>query len=414
MSTRRTSFLLLAFVLTSAFLLSPPFVIQSKTSAEAKNKCSIILSPEQSLQEAIDNAQTSSVICLSKGRWKEAVSIDKSITLKGLGNRPEVYTKKANSLTIYVTKKAGLVTLQNLKVSSYARAYGSRPIIQGASKLVIDDCIIAQEKESRTWGLLFWLQSEKGEGSPDLRISETLFTNVGVSIYPSESSIKARILDSTISSNSYGLGVGKSRSDKDEPYRGPRAKVTVKNSLIEGSGDKGEEAGTGVYLADGAKVEMISSTISNFPEKGFHLLGTGSATIKSSVIKYNRGNGLTLQDLSQVTVHNSEITQNQGSGIFISSRSQYPGNELNEKLLYQYKQLPSSLDAVIEDNKIADNGGYGVVVFTGKCGLEKEKEAIGFWGGVMGARNRVSNNGEGSFCPEELSFLSSKEGGRYP
>jgi len=389
-------------------------VVQLKASAESEKKCSITLSPEQSLQEAIDNAQTGSVICLTKGRWKEAVSINKSITLKGLGNKPEVYTKKTNSVTIYVAKKAGLVTLQNLKVSSYARAYGPRPIIRGASKLVIDDCVIAQEKESRKWGLLFWLQSKKREGSPDLRISDSLFTNVGVSIYPTESSIEARIRDSAISSNSYGFGVGKSRSDKDKLYKGPRAEVTVKNCLIEGSGDKSEEAGTGVYLADGAKVEMVSSTISNFPEKGFHLFGTGSATIKGSVIKNNRGNGLTLQDLSQVTVHGSKITQNQGSGIFISSRSQYPGSELNEKLLYRYKQLPSNIDAEIEGNRIADNGGYGVVVFTGKCGREKKKEAIGFWGGVMGARNRISNNGVANFCPEELSVLTSKEGGRYP
>lgn len=385
-------------------------------SEEIGKECTLTLTPDQSIQEAVNNVQPGSVICLSEGSWEESILISKPLTLKGLGDKSEIYSTTPNTATVFTKGGAGLIKLHNLTISSYAKAYGVRPIVIGESRLEITNCIVSQEEEFRKFGLIFWNQPGKQKGEMDLKITDTILKNVGVGIYPTEDSIKALIQGSTINSDSTGLTVGKLRSDSDEEYEGPEVEITVDGSLFKGTNDKSDKgkSGTGISLADGAQAKIANTSISNFPGDGIHVIGAGKVTVTNSLVNDNGRNGLTLKDLSRAKVTNSKIIQNGGSGIFISSWNRYTDKELSGKVLYQHDLLPSNIEATIRGNKIANNRGYGIMISTEKCALEENVNAVGFWGSITGALNEITDNGEKSVCPSELSFLSSKEGGKYP
>ncbi|MBS3737302.1 MAG: right-handed parallel beta-helix repeat-containing protein, partial [Candidatus Bipolaricaulota bacterium] len=312
--------------------------------------------------------------------------------------------------------EAGLIKLQNLTISSYAKAYRP-PIIHGESALEIINCTISQEEEFRESGLLLFTDRMNNQKEDlDLKIADTVFKRGKVAIYPTENSINALIQGSKINSGSTGLQMGKLRSDSGEEYSGAEVEITVEDSLFKGTNDRSdkENSGTGIYLADGAKAEIANTSISNFQGDGIHVIGAGKVRVKGSVVTDNEGNGVTLKDLSQATITDSKIVQNGGSGIFVSSWSRYAGKELSGKVLYKHDLLPSNIEATIRGNKIARNSGHGVMISTEMCALEEDVKAVGFWGSITGALNEVTYNKEKKVCPTELSFLTSKEGGRYP
>ncbi|MCF7876220.1 right-handed parallel beta-helix repeat-containing protein [Candidatus Bipolaricaulota bacterium] len=404
---------LLVITLALSTLTDP----QAAASEEVTDDCTVTLTTDQSIQAAVDKVQRDSVVCLEEGRWEESILISKPLTLRGLGDKPEIYSTTPNTATVLATGGADLIKLQNLTISSYAKAYRP-PIIHGESALEIVDCIISQEEESRESGLLLFTdRTSEQKVNLDLKITDTVFKNGRVGIYPTEDSIEALVQGSTINSDSTGLMAGKLRSDSDEEYEGPRVEVTVERSLFKGTSGKADEgkSGTGISLSDGARAEIVNTSISNFPGDGIQVIGAGKATVNKSIITDNGGNGIALKDLSEATVADSKITQNGGSGISISSWSRYAGRDLSGKVLYQSDLLPSNIEATIEGNKIANNSGHGVMISTDKCALKEEtKKAVGFWGSVTGALNEITDNKKKNVCPSELSFLCSKEGGRYP
>ena len=385
-------------------------------SEKATDDCTVTLATDQSIQAAVDKVRPGSVVCLKEGRWEESILIPKPLTLRGLGDKPEIYSTTPNTATVFAKGGEGLIKLQNLTISSYARSYRP-PIIHGESALEITDCVISQEEEVRESGLLvFTDRKREQEVDPDLKISDTVFENGKVVIYPTEDLIEATIRNSTITSDSTGLMVGKLRPDSDEGYEGPRVEVSVEGSLLKGNSGKSdrEKSRIGISLADGAEAKIADTKISNFPGDGIQVIGAGEATVTDSLIKGNGGNGVTLKDLSRATVADSEIIGNGGSGISIASWSRYAGRELRGKVLYQSELLPSNIEATIEGNKIADNDGHGVMISTKKCALKEETKAVGFWGSVKGSLNEITDNREKNVCPSDLSFLTSKEEGKYP
>lgn len=406
---------LTASVLVLALSLSTFTATQATAAEEVKEDCTLTLTADQSIQKAVDEVQPGSIVCLEEGSWEESVLISKPLTLKGLEDKPEIYSTTPNTATVLAKGGASLIKLQNLTISSYAKAYRP-PIIHGESALEITDCIISQEEEFRETELLvFTDRTSEQKVDLDLKITDTVFKNGGVVIYPTKDLIEALIRGSTINSDSTGLTAGKLRSDSDEG-EGPEVEITVQGSLFKGTNGKADEgeSGTGISLADGAKAKIANTSISNSPADGIHVIGAGEATLKDSVIIDNGGNGIALKDLSQALVVDSKITHNGGSGIAISSRSRYAGKQLSGKVLYQHDLLPSNIEATIKGNKIANNSGHGVMTATEKCALEGDVKAVGFWGTVTGALNEITGNGEKNVCPSELSFLSSNEGGRYP
>lgn len=416
----------LAFVLFGILFFSLFFGWHTIGLAETKAECTVTLTPDQSIQKAVDKVQTGSVICLAEGRWEEEVDISKSLTLKGLRDKPEIYTAQTNSTTIFASGKGDLVKLQDLKISTFEKnGYSSWPIIWGSAPLEIDNCIISSTNEyEKPCGIAF---SPRKKSEPrDLRISNTVFKNTGVWIYPPDDrnkSLKALIQNSIIkNSPTAGLKVIKDREHQYKEYKEGQAEVRLEDSVIKSGGNLYEDviAGTltsGVVLGDGAKAEIVDSTISDNTGDGIFLYQSGEATIDGSVVENNGRNGVSLWDLSNMTISDTKISNNSGSGISLASWSRYAGNELEGNVLYQHEQLPSNTDVSIKSNEITNNEKYGVFIYTDKCPINQLKprgmEVIGFWGKVTGKSNSITDNGREDICPTGLSFLQSEEGGKY-
>jgi len=72
--TMRTSF----FIFTATFLM---FAIMISSSAYAQ--CSVTVTPDESIQDAIDTASPGATICIQPGEYKENITIAANITLEG-------------------------------------------------------------------------------------------------------------------------------------------------------------------------------------------------------------------------------------------------------------------------------------------------------------------------------------------
>lgn len=92
-------------------------------------------------------------------------------------------------------------------------------------------------------------------------------------------------------------------------------------------------------------------------------------------------------DLTQATIENTTISDNRWEGIVIGGSAQ----------------------ATIENNKIVNNGRYGVACLQRPCFDTDYK----FEGAVRGSNNEISGNKEADVCPDDLKFLMTSAGGCY-
>ncbi len=109
------------------------------------------------------------------------------------------------------------------------------------------------------------------------------------------------------------------------------------------------------------------------------------------------GSGIAIEEGASVTITDSEITENEFHGIAIGQGS----------------------SVVLERNKIAKNGKYGVALQITSC-MRGLGVPPSFQGRISGKQNTIPGVGEteanlqGAFCPKELKFLLTEQGGSYP
>ncbi len=109
------------------------------------------------------------------------------------------------------------------------------------------------------------------------------------------------------------------------------------------------------------------------------------------------GSGIAIEQKAIVTLVENEISENEFHGVAIGQQS----------------------SVVIERNKITTNKRYGVALDIASCvqGLAVPQR---FEGRIEGKQNTVPSPGEphanlkGAFCPKELEFLRTEQGGSYP
>jgi len=80
-----------ALCIALALVIGNPHT-QTYGVAQDQTDCTVVLSSDNSLQEAIDNAESGDVICLEPGTWDEGLGIDTEITIRGIGEEPSIIT----------------------------------------------------------------------------------------------------------------------------------------------------------------------------------------------------------------------------------------------------------------------------------------------------------------------------------
>jgi len=173
----------------------------------------------------------------------------------------------------------------------------------------------------------------------------------------------------------------------------------------------------GLSLMDSARLVMRNSSISRSWLEGMNLRGFAQAKITFSSITDGLDEGLRLEDSAWVEILLSSVSNNKSYGIVLGDRALL---DIRESLIYgngaDGMLLGDSARASIRGNRILRNWGYGVALDTAPC---YETDSV-FSGDISGGANVIPAPGEpdmnlkGAVCPEELKFLMSERGGKYP
>lgn len=362
----------------------------AQDSTQAGEGCTIVVQADESLQTAVDRAPEGSVLCLSEGTWEETVSIEKTLTVKGLG--PE---RSRVSRFWISSEKTIMVRLERLKLIG-SRFFTSLEVLE-AARVVLSQMVISsgQERDGikiRDRALVIIIDSE---------ISETRSSGIVL-----ENSAQMLIVNSEISGNN----------------------------------------GSGILLNDSSQATIINAVISE-NGNGLVLEGSSQAALSNLRISANKVNGLRLRDTSQVTLSDSKISRN-SVGVLLSgmSRAIFSGSDDGSTEVYENNSdgiviqdearvdmrslkisrnggngilLKGSARATIERSDIKSNDGYGVALYQSPCSEISNTNDI-FQGRVFGKDNfipgpdEVFGNEDGAVCPPGLEFLRTPEGGQYP
>ncbi len=247
MNARLVVSLMLVMLIVGAFL----------AFGEQSPSCMITVSPNESIQAAINAAPVGAVICLGSGTWNENIKITKSLTLRGANQNKTVIRPNPGKLgapVIWITSPQGstqtaAVTLEDLTVGTASTTYPG------------DKC---------PYGILI------------------------------QGSVQVGIVNSLIGPNKTGVGVTDS------------AQVRIAQSTISQSSQ------AGIELKGDAYAEIVDSTVShNHGVAGIILHGSCRAVITGTNVKNNDPIGIYLQDASHATISNSTISDNSKNGIVL-------------------------------------------------------------------------------------------------
>jgi nitrous oxidase accessory protein NosD len=172
----------------------------------------------------------------------------------------------------------------------------------------------------------------------------------------------------------------------------------------------------GIGLMGSARLVMRNSSISRSWMEGLALRGFVQAELNYSSITDGLGGGLRVEDSAWADLTFSAVSGNKAHGIVVGDRALL---EITKSIIHGNGKdgilLSDSARASLRGNRILRNWGYGVALLS-PC---YETEGV-FSGDLSGGANVIPGpgepdmNGRGAVCPEELEFLVSERGGKYP
>ena len=254
---------------------------------------SLTLGPEESLQAAIDRAAEGTVIHLVEGTWEENLRIERSLTLRGVGQERTVIAGREEGYPVVSIVAMGRVTIR-IEGLTIAGAYGECAdwhrgicadglLIRGPAQVKIADSTVSENRKS---GLFLG-----GEAWVEL-------------------------IDSAISRNGhYGL------------WLMDRAQAKVSYSVISRNGfgpaDGLDSARDGIALRGSARAKIVDSTISKNGHHGLWVSDSARAEVSSSTISGNKRGGIWLRDGARAKIWGNRIIDNRGYGVALYRRPCY-------------------------------------------------------------------------------------------
>jgi len=117
------------------------------------------ITPDESIQDAIDRAEAGEVICLAAGEWRENLYITKDITLKGQGAGHTVIRSAVDDRPVIEIAQdehgeSPKVDLQGLTVTGGRNIEGYGLLIKDSSQVTITESYITDN----THGIMLWLR----------------------------------------------------------------------------------------------------------------------------------------------------------------------------------------------------------------------------------------------------------------
>jgi parallel beta-helix repeat protein len=119
-----------------------PYVYFLSTSGVEPVAYIVTVRPGESIQAAIDQAPAGAVICLAEGEWRENITIEKALTLRGQGaERTVIRGKKRGYSVVEIRSSEGVqVTIEKLTVTEAVEGYGV--LVDGNAQATITQCTV--------------------------------------------------------------------------------------------------------------------------------------------------------------------------------------------------------------------------------------------------------------------------------
>lgn len=300
---KRVVSLALGIFLLAGALASLMILVCISNSAKAET---FYVNPGESIQTAIDNAQSGDTIVINSGTYNENISITKSLKLEGESATGSIIDGQGVFSGIHIydmdSIEISTLTVKNSDVGIF---------VAESSDIKIEDVII---KECGG--------GVDADNNIDLRIRGCEFTGYGIG-----TGIDAfEVEDLKVENNSVSLYLnGMSLRHSDELFAfgntvtfnldigivlGQLSGGTLQNNYVANSDANGIKINT---VND---IEIIENTIYNITNKGFSVTGT-TFTMRSCSIDTS-GYGVYFFDISRGEIYNSSISNSQITDLYVS------------------------------------------------------------------------------------------------
>ena len=168
---------------------------------------------------------------------------------------------------------------------------------------------------------------------------------------------------------------------------GSEGMLVSSDAIVAAVGCNFSENVESINIAYSASMELTDCRIVRSEQRGAFIGGSARASITGCSIANNGGHGIDVADFAAVTIANSSVTYSGREGGIV---------------------LWGSCQAILEGNTVADNRGFGIVIYERPCFWESPWV---FRGLITGRSNVFGANLRGDVCPPQLGFLSTAEGG---
>lgn len=345
----------------------------------------VAVQPGASIQAAINAAPAGAVIVLGAGEWQEALTIDKSLTLRGAGADKTTLRARGSDSAVVAANDGGVPGVE----------------------FVLEDLAVTGARRG------VWL-----DGSLRARLTRvTVFDCVGTYGVFIDGTVTASLTDCTITANDeFGVGTGafataslvactlRDNGTTDATLL-ESSRVTMLDCSLGGSTK-------GVWVYSKAQATLVSCSFSG-NAIALTLRDLGQATVIACRIADARRSAVLLQGTSKLTMFGCTIASCQaGLDLQDSTRALLASCRVNGSTTYGVS-LQESATALLYGSDITGSGTIGVQLLERPC----VETSARFTGRVFGRGNRIPDPtdalgiGNVGICPEGLSFLTTEQGG---
>ena len=340
----------------------------------------ISVNPGESIQAAVNSAQTGDVIILGAGNYSENIAINRAnVEIKSASGNPADVTISANDTTkdvIAVTSRS------NLKISGLT--------IKGAgadrSGILLDscrDCTLENNKFVND-GMGAFIRSSvncvvrNNAANRDSGIGTGRAVNVERSYY-------TIVSGNTISDYRFGIYISGSEGN------------TVTGNTIS------QSLANGIQFENTRNTVLESNTVSSSGNKGIYLKDSGRNTIRNNAVSSSKGNGIDIETSPTNTVSGNTVTgnpdMNNTHGLFLNTCTDniVQGNTVSV-CEYGYAMRYSQNNSIINNNMHDNFRGFYVSYTSSRNTLTGNKANANTIGFVVerGAYNNILQNNDAS------------------
>lgn len=217
--------------------------------------CARTLSPDQSLQAAIDAAERGETICLQSGTWQESVNISRSLTLRGVGDTRSTIQGNDDgptSAVVFIHGSASevrVIMLERLELLGEKGRIQAGVHVAGSSLTHSADVVVQDTRIAET------VNGMRIVG-PDVtaRVQHAQIENNTGGIH-ADRDVELRVTDTLVTNNAMsGMILGNGTRARIE-----RSIVSHHSSFT--SGESGDGIGIGISVGRDSQLQLIDSMV---------------------------------------------------------------------------------------------------------------------------------------------------------